>query len=476
MNTKVTQKDILWNYAGIFMSMSSSFILLPFIVYYLSEDVLGLWYVFLSIGGIVALFDFGFNPTLARNIAYCWNGATSLSKENANFKINKEPNIKLLKTIIITCKKIYLIIAGSALIILFTIGSKYIWHIAKEIEGNTYKIAWIIYSIAVFLNLYYGYYITFLRGVGAVLEVNKASVYSKVAQLAISIILLKLNLGILAVSIAYLISGIIFRTIAKKYFYNYRQIGLKLQEDKNNIRKEDIKDVFSKIWNNAWKDGVVSISSYITSQASTFICSMYLSLSETGIYSLTLQLVTAIVTVSGALYTAYQPSLQAAFIRQDSNASKTIMSTAMVTYYIMYWMGIVGIIVITPILMLIKPGFRLDIMVFLLMAIYMFLLKHHCYYASYISNTNSVPYMKAFIVSGVLGIILSIILVKYFSLGAIGLVLGQMIVQLFYNNWIWPYKVLKSLNINLVDSILIGKEQLLNYIFNIFKSRNVKQG
>lgn len=464
MNIKLTKKDVVWNYIGIFMSMSSSFILLPFIVYYLDENMLGLWYVFLSIGGIVALFDFGFNPTLARNIAYCWNGALSLSKESSDFKLNKEPNIKLLKTIIKTCKIIYLVISLIALVILLTIGSKYILYISSDIKGSSYKIAWIIYSIAVFCNLYYGYYITFLRGVGAILEVNKATVISKVSQLVISIVLLKLNLGIIAVSLAYLISGIVFRSISKRLFYNYEKIGQRLSNDSSIIRKEEIEDIFIKIWNNAWKDGLVSISAYITNQASTFICSMYLSLSETGIYSITLQLITAVVTVSGALYTAYQPTLQAAYINRDYEKSKKVMSMAMFSYYFIFWLGIIGIIIISPILSIIKPAFKLDLIIFILMAVYIFLLKNHSYYASYISNTNSVPYMKSFILSGIVGILLSIILIEMTDLGSIGLVIGQMIPQILYNNWIWPRKVLKSLNITLKDSIIIGKNEILNSV------------
>ena len=43
---------------------------------------------------------------------------------------------------------------------------------------------------------------------------------------------------------------------------------------------------------------------------STIIVSLYLPLTETGVYSLTVQLVTAIVTIAATLYNTYQPALK----------------------------------------------------------------------------------------------------------------------------------------------------------------------
>ena len=39
-------------------------------------EELGLWYVFLSLQGIAALFDLGFSPAVTRAAGYIWAGAT----------------------------------------------------------------------------------------------------------------------------------------------------------------------------------------------------------------------------------------------------------------------------------------------------------------------------------------------------------------------------------------------------------------
>ena len=71
--------DILWNYMGTVFNMGMGFLMLPMLLVYLEQDVLGLWYVMGSLSGIAGLFTFGFTPAFARNIAYCWNGAGKLA-------------------------------------------------------------------------------------------------------------------------------------------------------------------------------------------------------------------------------------------------------------------------------------------------------------------------------------------------------------------------------------------------------------
>lgn len=136
MQIKSSRSDIIWNYIGIVMSMASNFLLLPFLIKFIDGEMLGLWYVYLSIGGIVILFDFGFNPTLARNVAYCWSGAKELNAEGVGQTQGSEPNFDLLKRVISTCKAIYLVISAAALLVLLSIGTAYIHHISKNLFGD----------------------------------------------------------------------------------------------------------------------------------------------------------------------------------------------------------------------------------------------------------------------------------------------------------------------------------------------------
>ena len=93
MMIEIKGKDIVWSYLGALLSMAANIVMIPFLVYYLDENLLGLWYVFCSIGAMTALFDFGFATTFARNITYCFSGAKKLCKENIKKTF---PNIKIV--------------------------------------------------------------------------------------------------------------------------------------------------------------------------------------------------------------------------------------------------------------------------------------------------------------------------------------------------------------------------------------------
>ena len=74
-NIKISKKDLIWSYITQFFQMASGLITLPLILKMLSEEVIGLNYLMLTISSLIALFDFGFAPQFGRNITYLFSGA-----------------------------------------------------------------------------------------------------------------------------------------------------------------------------------------------------------------------------------------------------------------------------------------------------------------------------------------------------------------------------------------------------------------
>lgn len=466
MNIKASKKDVIWNYVGIIMTMTSNLLLLPFMMKYVPGDYLGLWYIYLSIGGIVALFDFGLNPTFARNVAYCWSGAKELNPEGVSFVKEGDPNYILLSKVIDVCRRIYLIISSAALFVLLTVGFAYVFYVSKDIFDLTVVSSWLIYSLAVFLNLYYGYFATFLRGVGAVSVHNKINVFARTLQIIISIVLMIAGFGIIAVALAYLLFGFLLRFFSKRAFFNYRSIGEKIKNVSTKSTKTERKILFSTIWHNAWRDGVISLAAYLSGQASVLIGSFFLSLEDTGIYSISVQLVTAIAAISGAMYSAYQPSMQSAYVNNNKRESERLMAVAMTVYLEFFLMALFGLVSIgIPLLKIAKPSATFDVFAILGIGAYYLLYRRQTYYASFISNTNHVPYVKAYIISGICGVLLSVIFVVFFNMGIWGLIAGQFVPQLVYNCWKWPNEVYKLLDSSYARMFKIGNEQIFKALY-----------
>lgn len=467
INTK--KKDVVWNYLGIIISLGSQIILLPILVKCLEPYILGLWYIFVSIGSIVILFDFGFTPTIARTVAYCWSGALELNKTGVK-SINKrnETNYELLYFVIKTCKLVYFLIAILALLLMLTLGTWYIKNISNNMFTMEIFISWIIYAISIFFNLYIGYYSVALIGIGDISRQSRANIISKLLFLFIGTIGLIFSESILSLSIANLISGFAMRFLSAYFFYN-------IHDMKNLFKKivfsnrYSIKYVLNNMWHNAWRDGFVSVTMYLTSQANTLLCASFLSLTETGIYSFCLQIVTAIANVSSGLYNSYMPALQSAYINKDKELPKRLYSTAVFLFYFIFILAsIVFVFIGIPIIYYIKETFEIDRLLFVLLAINMLFLQRHRISASFIANMNRLPYVKSFIFWGIVSLIVSYIFMKYFNWGIYALIILPLIVQSLYNNWKWNTVVNNYLNMNELNLLIYGYQEF-KYKFIIKK-------
>lgn len=416
--------------------------------------------VFQSLAAITTLFDFGFSTTFARNINYCWNGASQLEKTGTTYATDSKTNFYLMKKTMKACQAVFVIISFSALIIMLTIGTFYIRYISSSIAGNAPTIAWIICAVAIFLNLYFGYYGSFLRGVGAISDVNKATVYAKTVQIIVTIILLACGFGIIGTSVAYLSYGLLYRLIAKRSFNRYKGIGKSLQQVTVKIPVSEIKEMFWIVWHNAWREGIVSLSNYLANQACTIICSLYMPLTQTGAYSLAVHLGTAVAQVSAAMYTANQPVLQAAYISNDKPKLKRTMSLIVFSYTTLDMLGLMAVVIVgLPILRIIRPESVAGTGVVIAIGLYQFILKFRNCYTSYFSCTNRIPYMKAFIVSSIGCVILTVTFMGWFNWGVWGLVAAQLISQCAYNAWHWMIEAHKEMELGFAETIRLGSEE-----------------
>lgn len=467
----INKQDVIWSYLGTFFRVSTNILLLPVLVYFLTEEELGLWYVYASIAQFVVLFDFGFTPTFARNISYIWSGASSIKKESLESICVKDTDWYEFKTILKTCSTIYAIIAFIALVLLLSAGSYFV----IRISSNDHLISWIIYCLAVFLNILYGYYTSFLNGIGAIAENHKAAILSKLIQLIFSTLLLFCGFGLLGVSVAYLLSGLALRIISKYYFNKYENIGNKIKNIiVENIYKKCIRNI-QIIWKNASRDGLVTLSNFLTTQANTLLCSYVIGLETTGSYGLSLQIATLISSISCIPFSSFQTKMQSNAVKGDMSDNIFIFSRAILMYICAFvLLGICSFIAF-PILSFIKPDFEIDTFIYVFILLQTLLYGYYNLHASFISCYNIIPYTETYIVTSLSSVVLSFIFAKYTDLGIWSLVLMPTIISL-YNVYKWPSYVRNNIIhisrtsfivegiISIIDSFHLSKINIKNRI------------
>lgn len=461
----IGKKDIGWAYIGSFFKVAANIILLPVVLKLLTDDELGIWYVFGSISQIVVLLDFGFASTVARNISYAWCGVDSLKKDSlAEISSNQETNFEYFKIVLQTCKVIYTVIAGIALVFLLTAGLFYI----NSLDSSN-VLAWVLYSVGVALNMRYCYYTSFLFGVGAIAENNKAAIITKLVQIIVSIILLYAGYGILGVSIAYLLSGITLRLSSKLYFDNYQNIKTHLNQVKSKSSWTEVRKTFKIIWHNASKDGLVTLSNYLNTQANTLICSSVLGLATTGSYGLSVQLSSIAATIAGIPFSSVLPKLQEKAVTRDNEGGQKLFSGTMVLFILSFVILTGIVILLLPVVKWLKPTLIIEVPMLLAVFFLSLVNQIYHYFASLISTFNILPYTKSFIVSSVIAVLLSYFLTRFTNLGIWALVLSPLIVAFSYNLWKWPLYVLKLYNVSLFTFTKNGLTFSVNILNDIIK-------
>lgn len=437
---KTRKSDVVWNYIGTIVSMSSGFILLPLLMHYLSDDELGLWYVYLALSNFAMLFEFGFNPTFARNIVYVVSGARRLSIEGCDSESVEEGiDWHLLNTVIKASKVIYAVIAIVVTVFLTTLGSAYIAYVTPGMDTGVIWGSWPLFCASVFLNLYFLWSITVLRGYGDIAGEKKASVLAKVTQLLVSAVLLVAGFGLVGAAIGYLANALLLRLAAILMLRKHKEIEKGRRSDDNPVEFAAIKGIFFTVFHVAWRDGLVQLALYASTQAMSILSSLFLGLSETGTYSVLLQFANAVYNFAYAYPNSFFPAVQSAFVEGDVKRQRRYISTGIVGYWVLHVLGTIGVcIVFLPLLPLFKPNVSVDFALFIGMSIYLGLLQQHSIFCSYIISMNEIPYMWGYIVAAAVGTGLVCLLCGIFGMGAWGIVLGQAISQLAYNNWKWP--------------------------------------
>lgn len=92
---------------------------------------------------------------------------------------NNGPNFPLLCGVLKACRYLYLRISLAAAAVMLVLGTLYIYHIASSYLSIEIYAAWFIYILAVFTNLYIGYYTVFLSGIGDVFRKIEPTLFLK---------------------------------------------------------------------------------------------------------------------------------------------------------------------------------------------------------------------------------------------------------------------------------------------------------
>jgi O-antigen/teichoic acid export membrane protein len=444
---KIGRKDVIWNYLATFLQIGSGILLFPIILRLLPSETVGVWSIFMAIGSLIGLLDFGFSPSFTRNITYIFSGVNSLEKTGiSNGYIDNEININLLSNTIRAMRWFYSRVAFIAFILLITVGSAYLFSILNSnFNGNKAQVttAWIIFCIVNTYNIYTLYYDALMIGRGLIKKDKQLIIISQLMYLSVSIVLIFCGFGLISIVVGQALAVIIKRILSNRFFFTPE-----LKKEIKEVNTDNFRDILKIITPNSIKVGFTSLGAFLVLQSSVIIGSLYISLNELASYGITVQVINVIATLASVYYSSYMPKVAQLRVGDNITAIKQI--------YIKSIMIMMLTFVASGIMLIIFGGWALHLLksqttilsenMIITLLIINLLEKNHAIAGGFLLSKNEVPYFKAAIISGIATVILLFTLLKYEQMGLWGMILAPGIVQISYQNWKWPSVLIRQLN------------------------------
>ena len=461
MAKPVTKRDLIWGYSASALNIGAGLILLPIVLRYLPPEDVGLWFVFITLASLAQLLEMGFQPTLARNVAYVTAGAPALHKVGLGdaSSTNGEIDQALLDTLVASARRIYQGVAVLAALLLLFGGTFYVSTLLTPDQNRTTSlIAWVIFASGYIVTFYYGYINGLLQGRGDVTQANKVIVITRSTLILLGGSSVVVGYGMLGLGFAAMLSAIVGRAVAYRYlYYSYKESNLKKTSEQINVQKEIIKT----LWHNASRLGAVQVGAFLIQRGNILIASSMLGLVTAASYGMT---VTILMTLSGIASVISQlqvPHMSALQAKGDKRSLSSIYGGILVLSWGAFILGMIVLLAFgSDLLVWIGSETRLlPEPLLLVLGVVLLLEMNHSLAATYLTTTNHIPFLRAALVSGICISTLSLISVQ--SLGALGLVLSQGIVQLAYNNWKWPRMARTDLGIGWRKLLTLGIRTVL---------------
>lgn len=441
----IGKRDIAWSYAATIFTVGAGVLLLPFILSKMSAETVGIWNIFQTITALVALLDFGFRPSFARNISYIFSGVKQLQVNGvASIDGNEQVDYSLLKGTLRAMQQFYRWIAIIVFVLLATLGTVYFYYILQKYSGNHQDamIAWILLIAINCYNLYTLYYDAILLGKGYVKRSQQISIVAQIIYLGVAIGLIYAGCGLTAIVGAQLIATVIRRVLSYRTFFTDT-----LKQRLNNVESQDIKPILQAIYPNAVKVGLTYLGGFLINKSAVLMGSAFLTLEQVACYGITLQVMDVLARCGSVVYQSFTPKLAQCRAEKNLVQLKQYYIYSILSNLVMYVVGgIVWCIAGNWALGLIGSETQfLPTLLLSVMLVVSFLEHNHAISAGFIMADNKIPFFIPSLVSGAATVVLLWLFLSPLQIGLWGMVLAPGIAQLAYQNWKWPSVIIKEL-------------------------------
>ena len=358
MTTKIgNTARLLWNsrtlttWANIFAQGISLFAVLPLILSNFPAAEITIWYLFSTFIGFQTLFQFGFNPTFSRLVAYAFAGANFDQIKNLNVDKSQNPTIALsnrstLSELCGTMSSIYFGLATTAFIFLSSFGTLSIWKPLNQITDFSEGLkAWILVVAVTCIRIYGSQYICYLNGTDHIAKVARWQTLFTLLSIATAALVLTTGGSLLELVIAHQSWQIL--TVVRN-FYLSRQVNKCIYKTFPIFKIS--KEAFSVAWPSAWRSGIGQATSILSIHSLGILYANIATSTDSAVYLLSTRIIQVITNVSQTPFTTKIPQLSKLFLK-DRKKHLQVAERGMRLSHAVFFTSILSITILAPYLL-----------------------------------------------------------------------------------------------------------------------------
>jgi O-antigen/teichoic acid export membrane protein len=421
------------------LSLGSNLIILPMILTSLDRFEFTLWMLFISFYSLVAIFDFGFSATISRNFSYAKNlfdpnRIGRIKDRDGACRDSKISEIQSINTKLFT---FLLTFAACALCFVYYY---YIYLVDINLNG-TQTLSWIIFSASILILFLSVKSNGYLHGMGHVDALYLNTIFSNIAFLFLAIVFLFLDFGLLGLCFARLVSS-----LCMLFFNSY--------SERQYIKKDGIKRAlpkrnsigFNSILSSSIKMGGAGVGNYMLNRTTILILASYFSISEIANVSFLINI--CITLLSGCLvivnnmlpvFIAYRANRDT--IKLKNSLIKTFLASSILFIFCYF-----SFVTLAPImLMFFESSIEMPSFTVLIICFWIFYLELiQSISIAFISTKNELHFYKYQLSFGLVYVSL-VAVIGLFDWTSIEMILLlQLVIQLVFNFWWWPYQCFRE--------------------------------
>lgn len=287
--SRVFRSALFYGVLTTLVRVGGNVVLVPLLLIRLDPDELALWWVFVALGEISNLADFGFGQAITRAYSYLWAGAGEFGTGPVGQAgHDTPPNRAGIVAVDATVRALYW---GLSLVVTALMGLGASFFVSPIVtqsaaQGESSMLLWVIwggYLVSIAYGLGTSHWMLACQGVNRVRDLHASALWSGLLHLGIASACLYLGVGLASMVVAVMARSILNWILWKRAF-------LEAMAPVDLVRGHLDPEILRRLWPNSWRFGLLAVGAYLIQNAGILISSRILAPEATADFGLTAQL------------------------------------------------------------------------------------------------------------------------------------------------------------------------------------------